>query len=97
MAITQHSVVTFHYTLTGEGGETLESTRERLAKMVRILPVSFGDRLGLEEQVNPSLAGLHQQVRPVVDGNDGRDESFNHQVVSLRGIFLPSSRPGCPC
>jgi FKBP-type peptidyl-prolyl cis-trans isomerase SlyD len=29
MAITQHSVVTFHYTLTGENGETLESTRER--------------------------------------------------------------------
>jgi FKBP-type peptidyl-prolyl cis-trans isomerase SlyD len=29
MAITQNSVVTFHYTLSGEQGETLESTRER--------------------------------------------------------------------
>lgn len=28
MAISQHSVVTFHYTLTGEQGETLESSRE---------------------------------------------------------------------
>ena len=28
MAITQNSVVTFHYTLSGEQGETLESTRE---------------------------------------------------------------------
>lgn len=95
MTIRDNTVVTFHYTLTGEDGQVIDSSRERGEPMLylhgagNIIP-------GLEKAMEGRAAGDAFQVTVPPDEAYGERQAANVQRVSLKklGVRAGQLEPG---